>query len=82
LAEAQKLGFAEANPAEDFDGFDARAKLTIICRVGLRVAVKHSDIPTRSISTLEPIDFEYARLLDCTIRQISRAERAGDRLLA
>ncbi len=82
LAEAQKLGFAEANPAEDVDGFDARAKLTILCRVGLRVAVTHSDIPARSISTLEPIDFEYARLLDCTIRQISRAERGGNRLLA
>ena len=81
LTEAQKLGFAEANPAEDVDGYDARAKLTILCRVGLHCALTHSDIPTRSISTLEPIDFEYAKLLDCTIRQISRAEKA-DRLLA
>jgi homoserine dehydrogenase len=82
LAEAQKLGFAEANAAEDVDGFDARAKLTILCRVGLRVAVGHSDVPTRSISPVDPIDFEYAKLLDCTIRQISRAEKRSDRLLA
>jgi len=82
LAEAQKLGFAEANPAEDVDGYDARAKITILCRVGLHCAVAHSEIPTRSISIIEPIDFEYAKLLDCTIRQISRAEKTSDRLLA
>ena len=82
LSEAQELGYAEANPSEDVDGYDARAKLTILCRVGLRAALTHSDIPTRSISMLEPIDFEYAKLLDCTIRQISRAEKTPDRLLA
>ena len=82
LAEAQKFGYAEANPAEDVDGYDARAKITILCRVGLRCAVAHSEIPTRSISIIEPIDFEYAKLLDCTIRQISRAEKSSGRLLA
>lgn len=82
LAEAQRLGYAEANPAEDVDGYDARAKITILCRVGLHCAVSHSEIPTRSISIIEPIDFEYARLLDCTIRQISRTEKTADRLLA
>jgi homoserine dehydrogenase len=82
LAEAQKLGFAEADPSEDVDGIDARAKLTILARAGLRVTVNHCDIPARSISMLEPIDFEYAQLLDCTIRQISRAEKTRDRLLA
>jgi homoserine dehydrogenase len=81
LREAQKLGFAEANPAEDVDGLDARAKLTILARTGLRVSAK-TEIPARSISMLEPIDFEYAKLLDCTIRQISRAERASDKLFA
>jgi homoserine dehydrogenase len=82
LAEAQRLGFAEANPAEDVDGFDPRAKLTILARTGLGISVNNADIPTRSISMLEPVDFEYAQLLDCTIRQISRAEKSGDRLLA
>ena len=81
LREAQKLGFAEANPAEDVDGLDAQAKLTILARTGLRVSAK-GDIPARSISMLEPVDFEYAKLLDCTIRQISRAERTSNKLLA
>jgi homoserine dehydrogenase len=82
LREAQKLGFAEADPAEDVDGLDARAKLTILASAGLRVSIKHSDIPARSISMLEPIDFEYAKLLDSTIRQISRAEKSNGQLLA
>jgi homoserine dehydrogenase len=82
LREAQKLGFAEANPAEDVDGLDARAKLTILARTGLHVAVDHSAIGARSISMLAPIDFEYANLLGCTIRQISRAEKTADKLLA
>jgi len=82
LREAQKLGFAEADPTEDVDGLDARAKLTILASAGLRVSVKHSDIPARSISMFEPIDFEYAKLLDSTIRQISRAEKSNGQLLA
>jgi homoserine dehydrogenase len=82
LAEAQKLGFAEANPAEDVDGLDARAKLTILARTGLRVSANAQDITTRSISSIEPVDFSYAKLLDCTIRQISRAEKTAGNLLA
>lgn len=82
LREAQKLGFAEADPTDDIDGLDARAKLTILARAGLRVSVQHSDISARSISMLGPIDFEYAKMLDSTIRQISRAEKSADALLA
>jgi homoserine dehydrogenase len=82
LQEAQKLGFAEADPSEDVDGLDARAKLTILARTALRVAVNPLDIPARSIRALEPVDFDYAKLLDCTIRQISRAEKTADRLFA
>jgi homoserine dehydrogenase len=82
LKEAQKLGFAEADPSEDVDGLDARAKLTILARTGLRVAVNPLDIPARSIRALEPVDFDYAKLLDCTIRQISRAEKTSDKLFA
>jgi homoserine dehydrogenase len=82
LREAQKLGFAEADPTEDVDGLDARAKLTILARTGLGVSASASDISARSISTIEPVDFEYAKLLDCTIRQLSRAKKASDKLFA
>jgi homoserine dehydrogenase len=73
LAEAQKAGYAEADPSEDLDGGDAAAKLAIIAAVGLRRPVKVGDIATRSIRPIEPVDFEYARELGCTIRQIARA---------
>jgi homoserine dehydrogenase len=73
LAEAQAAGYAEADPTEDVDGGDAAAKLAIIAAVGLRRPVRVSDIATRSIRPIEPVDFEYARELGCTIRQIARA---------
>src|SRR6185503_1056906 len=73
LADAQKLGYAEADPSEDLDGADAAAKLAIIAAVGLRRPVRVTDIATKSIRPIEPVDFEYARELGCTIRQIARA---------
>jgi homoserine dehydrogenase len=82
LQEAQKLGFAEANPTEDVDGLDARAKLTILARTGLRVSADLESVSARTISTIEPVDFEYAKLLDCTIRQLSRARKTPKKLFA
>src|SRR4029077_21263833 len=73
LGEAQRAGYAEADPSEDVDGADAAAKLAIIATVGLRRPVRVGDIATRSIRPIEPVDFEYARELGCTIRQIARA---------
>jgi homoserine dehydrogenase len=82
LAEAQKLGFAEADPTDDIDGFDARAKLAILARVGLHSSVDPSRIACRSISSIEAVDFEYARQLGFTIRQISWAELKDGSLFA
>lgn len=82
LREAQKLGFAEADPTDDIDGLDARAKLTILARVALHCDVSASSIVARSISPIDALDFENASQLGCTIRQISRAELKDDRLFA
>jgi homoserine dehydrogenase len=82
LREAQKLGFAEADPTEDIDGLDARAKLTILARVALHCKVSAESISARSISAIDSVDFEYANQLGCTIRQISWAELKDDNLLA
>ncbi len=78
LREAQKLGFAEADPTEDIDGLDARAKLAILARVGLHCNVNPASIVARSISAIDAVDFEYANQLGCTIRQISWAELKAD----
>jgi len=74
LREAQKLGFAEADPTEDIEGLDARAKLAILARVGLHCNVRPESIVARSIAAIDAVDFEYANQLGCTIRQISWAE--------
>ena len=79
LKEAQALGFAEADPTADVDGYDARAKIAILIAVGLGCQVDTEHIPCRTISSIEHIDFTYARKLDCTIRQVSWAERAPGR---
>jgi len=78
LAEAQAKGYAEADPTEDVGGFDARAKLAILMRLALRVAVDPEEIVPRPITTITAVDFSYARDLGCTIRQVARAERAGE----
>jgi len=75
LKEAQELGFAEANPSDDVEGFDARAKLVILTQAGLRARVRGEQIPCWPISSVEAVDFAYARELNCTIRQISLAKK-------
>jgi homoserine dehydrogenase len=75
LREAQELGYAEADPTNDVEGYDARAKLVILAQAGLRVRLLGEQIPCWPISSVEAIDFAYARELNCTIRQISLAKK-------
>ncbi len=82
LAEAQAKGYAEADPTEDVGGFDARAKLSILMRLALRVAVNAEEIIPRPITTITAVDFSYARELGCTIRQIARGELAQGQVAA
>jgi len=82
LAEAQAKGYAEADPTEDVGGFDARAKLSILMRLALRVEVNPDEIVPRPITTITAVDFSYARDLGCTIRQVARADRAGGQVAA
>ena len=74
LAQAQKLGYAEANPSADVDGYDARAKLCILSRVAMHAELNPDEVPTQSISKVSAVDFHYAKELGCTIRQVSRAQ--------
>jgi homoserine dehydrogenase len=74
LAEAQAKGYAEADPTEDVGGFDARSKLAILMRLALRVVVDPDEIVPQPITSVTAVDFSYARDLNCTIRQVARAE--------
>jgi homoserine dehydrogenase len=74
LADAQALGYAEADPSADVDGLDARAKLCILSRIAMRSELDPDTVSTQTISTVEAVDFAYAKELNCTIRQVSRAQ--------
>ena len=75
LAEAKAGGFAEADPAADIEGLDARAKLAILCSVGFGVRVRPAEIPCQSIAHITAEDLARARASGRTIRQVSSAER-------
>jgi homoserine dehydrogenase len=80
LVEAQKAGFAEADPTDDVEGYDARAKLAILASRGLNAQARPEQIACSSISHVSRVDFDYAHELKCTIRQVSRAELNGQLL--
>ena len=82
LREAQQRGYAEADPTDDVDGFDARAKLAILVRTGFHLQADPEQIAVHSIRAVHPADFRYARELGCTIRQVARAELNSGTLLA
>jgi homoserine dehydrogenase len=82
LAAAQAKGYAEADPTEDVGGFDARAKLAILMRLALRVVVDPDEIVPQPITAVTAVDFSYARDLNCTIRQVARAEERNGTVAA
>jgi len=55
-------------------GFDARAKLSILMRLAMRVELNPEEIVPKAITSIRAIDFSYARDLGCTIRQVARGE--------
>lgn len=81
LAEAQAAGYAEADPSADVDGLDARSKLAILSALAFGERIVPSDIYTEGIRRISPIDFEYAHMLDHTIRLVCAARQTANGLL-
>ena len=81
LAEAQQLGYAEADPAADVDGYDARSKLALLSALAFGVRVSPDDIYLEGIRSIRPIDFAYAGRLGHTVRLIASAHQAEEGLL-
>jgi len=75
LLEAQRAGYAEADPSADVDGFDARSKLAILAALAFGERIVPSDIFTEGIRRITPVDFEYAHQLHHTIRLICAARQ-------
>ncbi len=81
LAEAQRLGYAEANPSNDIDGFDARSKLAILSALAFGEKITPGDIFTEGIRRLSPMDFQYAHRLGHTIRLLCAARQTPEGLI-
>ena len=81
LAEAQRLGYAEADPTADVDGFDARSKLAILAGLAFGQRIEPTQIYTEGIRRISPLDFAYAHTLKHTIRLICAARRVEGGLL-
>ena len=81
LAEAQRLGYAEANPSADIDGYDARSKLSILAALAFGEKILPSDIYVEGIRRISPMDFQYAHQLGHTIRLICGAQQTHEGLI-
>jgi len=81
LAEAQRLGYAEADPSADVDGLDARSKLAILSALAFGAKITPSDIYVEGIRRITPTDFDYARQLGHTIRLLCAARQTPEGLI-
>ncbi len=75
LADAQRLGYAEADPTEDVTGKDAAAKMAILARLAFNAAVKLDQVSYEGIERLTADDIEYAKDLGLSLKLIGSAER-------
>jgi homoserine dehydrogenase len=81
LAEAQKLGFAEADPTLDVSGRDAAQKLALLAGLAFNVTVAERDIHVEGVDKIQATDISFARDLGYVIKLLAIAERhPGDRL--
>lgn len=78
LADAQRLGYAEADFSADVDGIDAARKLSILAASAWGVEIVPSRFFCAGIRNLEPEDFALARHLGLSLRLVAVARRAGD----
>jgi homoserine dehydrogenase len=78
LAQAQELGYAEADPSDDVGGADAAAKMAIIARLAFGAPVKLEDVPYQGIEQIKPDDLAYAKELGLSLKLLGVAERVGE----
>jgi len=78
LAEAQALGYAEADPTFDVEGIDAAHKLVILASLAFGMPLQFSSVYTEGITRLTPQDVEYAEELGYRIKHLGVAKQNGE----
>ena len=87
LAEAQELGYAEADPTADVEGFDAAAKAAILASLAFHTRVSAADVYREGITEISASDIASARDIGCVVKllaicQLSAADERGDRTVS
>jgi len=77
LKQAQELGYAEADPTLDIEGFDAAHKLALLIRLAWGVDYPYTQLPVRGISEVRPEDITYAREFGYRIKLVAHARLVG-----
>nr|WP_308126591.1 homoserine dehydrogenase [Rhodococcus corynebacterioides] len=75
LAEAGRLGYAEADPTADVEGYDAAAKAAILASLAFHTRVTSADVHREGISSITAEDLATARAFDCTVKLLALCER-------
>lgn len=78
LAEAQEMGFAEADPTSDVEGLDAARKLAILSTLAFNSNISFQDVFAEGISAVTPQDIQYAEELGCVIKLLAIAKNQED----
>ncbi|MCP5167621.1 MAG: homoserine dehydrogenase [Pseudomonadales bacterium] len=78
LAEAQALGYAEADPTFDVEGIDAAHKLVILAAIAFGIPLQFESVYTEGISQLTPQDVDHARELGYIIKHLGIAKQNGE----
>jgi len=82
LSEAQRLGYAEADPTADVEGHDAAAKCAILASIAFNARVVADDVYREGISSVTTEDIEYARRLGYVVKLLAIAEMGRDERIA
>jgi homoserine dehydrogenase len=77
LAEATALGYAEADPSADVDGFDAAAKAAILGGLAFHTRITAADVHREGISDVSAADVASAAAMGCTVKLLAICERSG-----
>ncbi len=78
LAEAQALGYAEADPTFDVEGIDAAHKLTILAAIAFGIPLRFEQVYTEGIARIEARDVAYAEALGYRIKHLGITRRSGE----
>ncbi|MEU6401215.1 homoserine dehydrogenase [Streptomyces sp. NPDC046985] len=78
LDEATALGYAEADPTADVEGFDAAAKAAILAGIAFHTRVRLDDVHREGMTEVTAADFASAKEMGCTIKLLAICERAAD----